>query len=100
MSKPETVKFLVAANAKGPNLRAIDVPIEKLKANLEKATAGLSAVFQDIIEIGRFQLKEVEIGVEIGAEGGVEFIGTATASGKASITLIFKPNLDAGGTSG
>jgi hypothetical protein len=92
MTNTETVTFLVAATAKGPNLRAIEVPIEKLKASLAQATAGLSAVFEDILDIGRFELQEVEIGVEIGAEGGVEFIGTATASGKAAVKLTFKPN--------
>src|SRR5256885_16557180 len=92
MTNAETITFLVAATAKGSNLRAIEVPIAKLKANLAQATAGLSAVFEDIVDVGRFELQEVEIGVEIGAEGGIEFIGTATASGKASIKLTFKLN--------
>ena len=92
MTNTETITFVVAANTKGLNLRSIEVPIEKLKANLKQATAGLSAVFEHIVDVGRFELQEVEVGVEIGAEGGVEFIGTATASGKASITLTFKPN--------
>jgi hypothetical protein len=89
----QEVRFLVAANAKGGgiNLRSVEIPVDKLKANLASATAGLSLVLEHIVEVGRFELQEVQIGVEVGAEGGVEFIGTVTASGKASITLTFKP---------
>lgn len=92
MPEQEAVRFLVAANAKGGiNLRSVEIPIHKLKANLASATAGLSLVLEHIVEVGRFELQEVQVGVEVGAEGGVEFIGTVTASGKASITLTFKP---------
>ena len=91
MANPDSVSFLVAASAKGVSVRSIAVPVDVLKTNLANATAGLAAAFQDIVEVGRFELQEVEIGVEVGAEGGVEFIGTATASGKAAITLTFRP---------
>ncbi|HJQ39803.1 MAG TPA: hypothetical protein VKB93_21880 [Thermoanaerobaculia bacterium] len=97
MTNPETITFLVEATAKGPGgLKTIEVPVEKLKASFAQATAQLSAVFEHIVDVGRFELQQVEIGVEIGASGGVEFIGTATASGKAAIKLTFKPNKPGG----
>jgi hypothetical protein len=94
MTNPETIPFVVEGTAKGAGLalRRIEVPVETLKANFAQATAQLSAVFEHIVDVGRFELQQVEIGVEIGAQGGVEFIGTATASGKAAIKLTFKPN--------
>ena len=91
MSDRDSVTFLVAAETKGPGLRVMEVSIDTLRANLAKATAGLARALEDIAEVGRFELQEVEIGVEVGAEGGIEFIGTATASGKATITLTFRP---------
>jgi hypothetical protein len=87
----ETVPFIVQTQSKGISLRAVEIPIDTLKANLAKATAALGTAFESIVKVGQFELQEVEIGVEVGAEGGVEFIGTATASGKASITLKFRP---------
>lgn len=93
MQNPETITFVVEGTAKGfDSLRKIEVPIEKLKASFAQATAQLGAVFEHIVDVGRFELQQVEVGVEIGASGGVEFIGTATASGKAAIKLTFKPN--------
>lgn len=94
MTNPETITFLVEGTAKGPGLglKTVEVPIEKLKASFAQATAQLGAVFEHIVDVGRFELQQVEVGVEIGASGGVEFIGTATASGKAAIKLTFKPN--------
>jgi hypothetical protein len=93
MDNHGSVVFLVAAQAKGgPGVRAITVSIDTLKANLAQATASLASALDDVVEVGRFELQEVEIGVEVGAEGGIEFIGTATASGKAAITLTFRPN--------
>jgi len=35
-------------------------------------------------------LKTVTVAVEVSAEGGVSFIGTAKASGKGAITLTFE----------
>jgi len=94
MTTEETITFVVEGTAKGPGLglRTIEVPVEKLKASFAQATKQLGAVFEHIADVGRFQLEKVEVGVEIGASGGVEFIGTATASGKAAIKLTFRPN--------
>jgi len=37
-----------------------------------------------------FKLKQVEVGIEVSAEGGVNLIGTMTAGAKAAITLTFE----------
>jgi hypothetical protein len=41
------------------------------------------------MEVGDFVLDEVEIGVEVGAEGHIAFI--SSASGSASFKLKFRP---------
>jgi hypothetical protein len=66
-----------------------DVPVDALRANLNAATASLAEAFRDIRKVGEFQLAEVEIGIEVTAEGGVQFIGTAKVGGSASISLKF-----------
>ena len=51
----------------------------------------LAEAFQDIRQVGEFSLSEVSIELEVTAEGGVAFIGTAKVSGSGSITLKFNP---------
>ena len=65
------------------------IPVDKLKANLGKLAQQFTAALEDIKAIGKFRLTEVEIQVEVSAEGGVELIGTATLGGKGAITLKF-----------
>jgi autotransporter translocation and assembly factor TamB len=65
------------------------IPVEKLKANLRKLAQQFTTALEDIKAVGKFRLKEVEIQVEVSAEGGVELIGTATLGGKGAIKLKF-----------
>jgi hypothetical protein len=65
------------------------VPIEKLRANLGKLCNQLSTALEDIRAVGKFRLKEVEIAVEVSAQGGIELIGTATLGGKGAIKMKF-----------
>jgi len=37
-----------------------------------------------------FKLKQIEVGIEISAEGGVNLIGTLTAGAKTAIKLTFE----------
>jgi hypothetical protein len=64
-------------------------------AELRKAFTGLvenlSAVFADLRQVGGFELKEVQVSVEVGAEGGVSLLGTVKASAGGAITLTFSP---------
>lgn len=64
-------------------------------AELRKSFTGLvenlSAVFADLKQVGGFELKEVQVSVEVGAEGGVSLLGTVKASAGGAITLTFSP---------
>jgi hypothetical protein len=60
-----------------------------LKENLQYVSNALMTVLADIRKIGQFKLQQVEIQVEVTAEGGVHFIGTAKVGGKGAITLTF-----------
>jgi len=68
---------------------AVDIDADKLKANLSSLVDKLGKVIS-VAEAaaGGLALTEVEVGIEITAEGGVALIGTAGA--KASMTLTFK----------
>lgn len=61
-----------------------------LKASLTRLTEGLGEMFGDLRAVGGMELDEVEVGIEITAEGGVKLIGTATVGATASVTLKFK----------
>jgi hypothetical protein len=41
--------------------------------------------------VGGFELAEVQVAVELTAEGGVNLIGNLTAGAKGAIQLTFKP---------
>ena len=86
-----TLPILVSVEGKGGGAVGVAViPVTTLRENLRSATSLLAEAFSDIREVGNYQLAEVELGVEITAEGGVQFIGTAKMSGSGSITLKFK----------
>jgi hypothetical protein len=68
----------------------VEISVERLKAGLSDlvaklrtATAGLAA------QADGLSLKELEVGIELTAEGGVSLIGTAKAGATASLKLTF-----------
>lgn len=68
---------------------AVDVDVEKLKENLSQLVNRLGTVIATAeAAAGGLALTEVEVGIEITAEGGVVLIGTVGA--KASMTLKFQ----------
>lgn len=97
----QTIPFIVAVDppsgAKGrltdaaDIARAVDVPADALARSLEAACRPLAQAFTNLTEVGDFRLGKVTIGLEISAEGGVSFIGTAKVGAKAAITLEFEP---------
>jgi hypothetical protein len=95
MAEGRTLPFVVSVDAsKGGAWGAVglaDVPVDTLKASLKSATSLLAEAFQEIRQVGQFSLSEVSIELEVSAEGGVSFIGTAKVSGSGSITLKFSP---------
>jgi hypothetical protein len=66
-----------------------EVPIARLKENLDRLAGGLSQLFSDIKKVGAFRLSEISLQVEISAEAGVTMIGTSKVGGKGAITLKF-----------
>lgn len=91
MSTGETLPMVVEIDVKGGRgaVGLAEVPVDTLRANLKAATSSLAEVFSDIRQVGNFQLSEVTIEVEVSAEGGVNFIGTAKVGGSGSISLKF-----------
>lgn len=66
------------------------IPVDVLRQNLTAAVAGLRAAFDEVAQdTGKLRLREVQVGFEITASGGVNFIGTAEMSTKGAITLTF-----------
>ena len=66
-----------------------DVNVETLKKSLSSLSENISNIMTDIRSVGGFQLKQVQLSVEISAEGGVAIIGTAKAGAKGAIMLTF-----------
>ena len=92
MPERKTLPFVVEVDTKGGSgIGVADIPVERLRASLKEATGALAEVFEDIWQVGNFQLNEVTIGLEVSAEGGVQFIGSAKVGGKGSISLKFVP---------
>jgi Trypsin-co-occurring domain 1 len=70
--------------------RQVEIPVEKLKASLSSLVARLRDATSDIAAgAAGLSLKELEVGVELTAEGGVSLIGTAKVGGTASLKLTF-----------
>lgn len=87
----KTLPILVDVGGKGGGAVGIaEIPIATLRENLKSATALLSEVLRDVREVGSYELSELAVGVEITAEGGIQFIGTTKVSGSGSITLKFR----------
>jgi len=85
-----TLCFLVEVTGKGGGAFGVaSIPVETLRANFREATQMLSEALGDIHNVGTFELQEVEVGVEVSAEGGVQFVGTAKVAGSGSIKLKF-----------
>jgi hypothetical protein len=70
----------------------VALPTEKLAASLQAIAGELSRLFQHLNRVAGFELEQVEVGLEISAEGGFNLIGNAKAGGKGAITLTFSPN--------
>lgn len=64
-----------------------DIGEDKLRNSLTALSGELSELLGDIKQVGEFKLQQVEMGVEITAEGGFALIGKAGVKG--AITLTF-----------
>jgi hypothetical protein len=75
---------------KGQEAVLTDIDIETLKKNLAKLSQNIGELFTGQEKNNDFKLKQIEVGIEISAEGGVNLIGTLTAGAKTAIKLTFE----------
>ncbi len=80
----------LGATARGlgeTKVRQLDV--DQLRASFGKLSGQVSAILQDVRQVGDFKLKEVELQVEISAEAGVNLVGNLKAGTRGAISLTF-----------
>lgn len=82
-TQPGTLGVLTS----GARVKEIDVDL--LRQSLAHLSEQISTLFHDIKKVGQFRLKEVQLQVEVTAEGGVALIGVAKAGVTGAITLTF-----------
>jgi hypothetical protein len=68
----------------------VKIPAEALRRNLSEASAAVLEALQDMRAVGDYRLKKVVLQVEVSAEGGVSFIGTAQVGAKGGIALEYE----------
>jgi hypothetical protein len=94
----ETISVLVSPEpGKGifrdDSVLPLEIPVDRLKASLTDLVSKLvSATAEITSNAAAFRLKEMEVGIEITSEGGVNLIGTMKVGGNASLRLIFEWN--------
>jgi len=74
---------------KKPKIRTKKINTETLKESMSDLSEQISEILQNIKSVGDFKLQQVQLAVEISAEGGVSLIGTAKAGVKGAVTLTF-----------
>jgi len=80
-SQPRTL------SKKQSKVRQMDVG--KLRQSLSDLSGGISEICSDIKKVGDFKLKQVEVLVEVTAEGGLALVGLAKVGTKGAINLTF-----------
>jgi hypothetical protein len=73
----------------GSNTQTKEIAPEKLQKNLAKLTSEIGTMLTDIKHVGGFQLTQVQVAVEMSAEGGFALVGSAKAGVKGAINLTF-----------
>jgi hypothetical protein len=74
----------------GESARLVEIPVERLRASLSDLVSKLRAATSDLAaKTDGLSLRELEVGIEVTAEGGVSLIGTATVGATASLKLTF-----------
>lgn len=66
-----------------------DISIATLRKNITEEIDKLISIFDSIEARDQWKPTELEVGLEISAEGGVSFIGTATVAANASVKIKF-----------
>lgn len=73
----------------GGRARSKAMDVGKLRESFAGLSAQVSTILRDVKKIGDFELKQVQLQVEISSEGGVHLVGTLKAGVKGAITLTF-----------
>jgi hypothetical protein len=73
----------------GVSGRIAQIDVDTLRRSLSNLAGQITGLFEDIRAVGSYQLKEVQVHLEISAEGGVALIGSLKAGAKGAITLTF-----------
>ena len=76
--------------------RVVPFNTAELSESLRGLTSELGDLFSGIREVADFRLHQVQVGLEISAEGGFDLIGSAKVGGKGAITLSFSPRVSEG----
>lgn len=73
-----------------PGDKIKEISADKLRQSITDLSGNISDILQDIKNVGGFNLNQVQVSMEISAEGGVALIGSAKAGAKGAITLTFE----------
>ena len=73
----------------GGESRLTEMDTQVLRKALADFSGEIGEALRDIRAVGEFRLKEVQISVEISAEGGISLIGSAKAGAKGAVNLTF-----------
>ena len=82
----ESVKGMFTAEPEAVLRR---LPAERLRDSLSAICGAVVGFLGDVKRVGSYRLKEIEIHVEVTAEGGVNLIGTTKLGGTGAIKLTF-----------
>jgi hypothetical protein len=69
--------------------RIAQIDADTLRQSINNLTGQIAGLFKDIKAVGDYQLREVQVHLEVTAEGGVALIGNVKAGAKGAITLTF-----------
>lgn len=74
-----------------PADRLVDLEVDKLAEEVKRTAESITTILTPLQEPREgLTLDEVQIGLEISAEGGVSLVGSLKAGAKAALTLIFR----------
>jgi len=71
--------------------RVVPFDTAELAESLRALSTQLGDLFGGLRAVAGYELREVQLSLEVSAEGGFNLIGSAKAGGKGAITLTFAP---------
>ena len=82
-------RVLGAKSQSGFITKALDT--NQLGKSMQVFSKQIGHIFEEVQQVGNFQLDTVSLQVEISSEGGISLIGSLRAGVKGAVTLTFKP---------